>query len=515
MKKKGIPIIDLFAGPGGLGEGFASLEDENGNPRFKIALSVEMDEHAHQTLELRAFYRQFPKGAVPIEYYKHLRGELSRSELFNAHSAAGKSASLEAWKATLGKNPHWEVKDRIKKALGKSDQFVLIGGPPCQAYSLAGRSRNKGNSDYVPDKDHRQYLYLQYLQIIADHAPAVFIMENVKGILSAKVANQHMFERIKEDLANPAVALSREGMPISRSSRRYNIYALNAESLPSIESAEDFVVRCENYSIPQARHRVIIVGVRTDLNPNSAISLAVGKQPISVRQVLESIPPLRSGLSKQEDNPKTWRSVLRMASNAPWYKSVKTSNRSVYDHMEKILDHIGGNELTRGAEFYSTQVGTSFHGKWYLDSKIGGICNHVSRGHMDSDLHRYLFASCFAEIMGKSPALADFPNGLLPAHRNVRKGLKGNMFADRFRVQVWDRPATTVVSHISKDGHYYIHPDPAQCRSITVREAARLQTFPDNYMFCGNRTQQYHQVGNAVPPLLAHQIAKIVSKLFE
>ena len=130
---------------------------------------------------------------------------------------------------------------------------------------------------------------------------------------------------------------------------------------------------------------------------------------------------------------------------------------------------------------------------------------------MTSDLHRYFFASCYAKHHRVSPRLADFPRELLPDHGNVELALSQHgYFQDRFRVQVWNRPSTTVTSHIAKDGHAFIHPDPRQCRSLTVREAARLQTFPDNYLFCGPRTEQYRQIGNAVPPLLARQIADCV-----
>lgn len=136
---------------------------------------------------------------------------------------------------------------------------------------------------------------------------------------------------------------------------------------------------------------------------------------------------------------------------------------------------------------------------------------------MATDLERYLFCSAFAAKHNKPAKLYDFPKSLLPDHDNAKGAAKGEkvIFADRFRVQMPDRCSTTITSHICKDGHYFIHPDCTQCRSLTVREAARLQTFPDDYYFMGNRTAQYQQVGNAVPPLLAQQIAKVVAEYLD
>jgi len=153
---------------------------------------------------------------------------------------------------------------------------------------------------------------------------------------------------------------------------------------------------------------------------------------------------------------------------------------------------------------------------WYHDHRLGGILNHETRSHISADLHRYHYIASYAKKKSTSPKLEHLPKRLLPKHKNVKKAIGSkSLFNDRFRVQLKNNPATTITSHISKDGHYFIHYDPKQCRSLTVREAARLQTFPDNYKFEGTRTSQYHQVGNACPPLLAKQIADVIYHLME
>ena len=192
-----IPIIDLFAGPGGLGEGFSACCDQDGGPRFHVALSIEKEEHAHRTLELRAFFRQFERGRIPSEYYSYLRGEISREDLFKAFPREGKSASSMAWHAELGHQylDSRHVDRRIRAALGGASQWVLIGGPPCQAYSTVGRSRMRGANPEKFEKDPRHFLYREYLRVIAVHRPPVFVMENVAGILSCRLNGDSIFRK--------------------------------------------------------------------------------------------------------------------------------------------------------------------------------------------------------------------------------------------------------------------------------------------------------------------------------
>jgi DNA (cytosine-5)-methyltransferase 1 len=181
---KPIPVIDLFAGPGGLGEGFSSLSAPDGSPRFKLRVSIEKDPHAHRTLSLRALFRQFSKEKAPDCYYDRIRGDISQEALFAHPDAreAGEEALNEARHAELGTKAHEEIDARIAAALGDESDWVLIGGPPCQAYSLAGRSRRTKRVSLRSSRATRSTSSIkEYLRIIRRFKPAVFVMENVKG----------------------------------------------------------------------------------------------------------------------------------------------------------------------------------------------------------------------------------------------------------------------------------------------------------------------------------------------
>ncbi len=506
---KQIPIIDLFAGPGGLGEGFSSVQTKEGKNAFKIKLSIEKDKFAHKTLELRAFYRGFLGKEAPLEYYEYLRGRLNREELFNIYQEESSITSKEAWLAELGVTPNELVDSHIKKALEGATDWVLIGGPPCQAYSLIGRSRIRGENEDKYEKDNRHFLYKEYLRILSVHKPSVFVMENVKGLLSAEVKKSKIFNQILSDLRYPDGALTGNKLKTPLVYKLFSVSHHNSNDLTDPEP-EDFIVRSEEYGIPQARHRVIILGIRSDKH-NSNPRLLENKNQVFIEEVIGDLPKIRSGLSKTIDSSMAWRDEIRSIGAASWLKSIPPSlRREIVAKVKRV-----SSRLTRGSMFATTVTNPNKYRGWYLDSVLGGICNHESRSHIREDLHRYFFAAVFAIENGRSPNLNDFPRELLPLHNNIREALNGSKFNDRFRVQIPGRPSTTLVSHISKDGHYYIHYDPQQCRSLTVREAARLQTFPDNYFFEGPRTEQYQQVGNAVPPLLAKQIAEIVSEVIQ
>jgi DNA (cytosine-5)-methyltransferase 1 len=526
-----IPIIDLFAGPGGLGEGFSSYTNASSSP-FQIALSIEKDPVAHKTLKSRALFRQLKKNGNLEEFYKFIRSDESDlSEYLDGKSFKNEinKAELEARKLELGPDDD-KIQILIRDNLKKEKNFVLIGGPPCQAYSLIGRSKLKSIKGLDFESDERHLLYKHYLDVIAEFKPAVFVMENVKGILSSKLNGEKVFGKILQDLRNPGLAVNGgNGQTL-----RYNIYSFTANEntyMPGFAEIEsqDFIIKSENFGIPQERHRVILLGIRNDLGVDlHQNSILQESTPYSIEDAIKDLPKLRSRLSNSKENResvgnddfKNWKLVL---SKLPGM--LPNSLPEVNDEIENVTSRLNGRkyEYRFGGRFTLQKKEKEARGAgkfvkdnwdWFHDKEIGGVINHESRSHIASDLQRYLWCSVYAEVMGRSPRIHDFPEVLLPNHDNVKYGEKGH-FPDRFKVQLRKKPSKTITSHISKDGHYFIHYDPNQCRSLTVREAARIQTFPDNYFFEGNRTQQYHQIGNAVPPLLARQLADTVFQIMK
>jgi DNA (cytosine-5)-methyltransferase 1 len=502
-------IIDLFAGPGGLGEGFAAYKK---GTIFDIALSAEMETSAHQTLTLRSFFRKIRGDQKALNAYYSFCESADSPHPRDLFPLAWKAASAEAHNLTLGNPEHNQQLDALlKQAKLREDETVLIGGPPCQAYSLVGRARNMGKQDYVAENDHRHFLYKEYLRILHRSRPAVFVMENVKGILSAKVGGNLVFHDIIRDLTDPAKALGK------RDGARYTIHSLVSTAKfvygddPEDLDASEFIIKAEKFGIPQARHRVILLGVREDLGYDGTKFLRES-DPICVGDAFSGMPLLRSKLSTSDTDANWLESVLGNANNLYQDANAKGMG-TLANELKASMIRMNGTLSTGAVRFprRNSSLGqTPFH-KWVNDPRLNVWLNHETRSHMTSDLARYYFSAVFGQTFNRSPkGHLDFSlKGLAPEHANWESG----KFADRFRVQLQNAPSTTVTSHIAKDGHYFIHPDPRQCRSLTVREAARLQTFPDNYFFQGNRTQQYHQVGNAVPSLLANKIAHVVTSI--
>jgi len=519
-----IQVVDLFAGPGGLGEGFSS-HTSDGKESFDIKVSAEMEISARSTLRLRAFYRllkrEFPEA---LEDYYNFCETASVTDPYTKRSHdAWRHANNEAQLLELG-TPEGNARldSLLDSRLDENKPWVLIGGPPCQAYSVMGRARNQAKLNYRAEDDHRHFLYREYLRIIQKKRPSVFVMENVKGILSSRVAGQYMFPQILKDLADPDAALGE-----CSNGPKYRICSLVADDIYESGAALDsinptsYVIQSEKYGIPQARHRVILLGVSEEFMSALGDHQLMPSAGPSIDQVIGNLPPLRSMLTKQADSSDLWTQVVRQhlkELNQACTRLAETEYRRInLAHRLGIVAEsftnngwsTGGLRVLKTSEWNGT-TGTHLD-EWLPDNRLRYWLNHEARAHMSPDLRRYVYAAVFAETYKETPkghAGFNLP-GLEPEHKNWKSG----KFNDRFRVQRAGIPSTTITSHIAKDGHYFIHYDPRQCRSLTVREAARLQTFPDNYFFLGNRTQQFHQVGNAVPPLLARQIADVVARI--
>lgn len=573
MSKK-IRVIDVFAGPGGLGEGFAACKKDS---PFEIVMSVEAEENAHKTLTHRAFYRRLsqPGKSEFLSYIRALgkeerEGQLDalKEKFFKKWCEAcvetlGEPTSLgnsKIWKKlekgqalTAGDKKDTDAQVRISrriedirsKCAEEKTPLIVIGGPPCQSYSNAGRSRVRAIEGYKPDEDQRFFLYREYSRVLAEAKPDAFIMENVEGILSAKLANgTKIIKQVLKTLKQPSLVLSRG----KKTQERYYLYSLSTQpddwdgNEPIYNDPKAFVMSADEYGVPQTRKRVIILGIRA---PSERLDCVVPKNQSSaptVQDVIDTLPAIRSTISNKKKDPKDKRKKRvtkdsQKSWDAEWLEIKKNilaqlNDAEVKDSLKKINAEAMLNP--GNSKFYSSnESGFSEQferkaeskqeydelRKWILgpNSKVR-FSNHKAKAHQYDDRLIYMFVAAFTKVYGKSPKATqtsdsgelEFPKFLAPNHKNWESG----NYSDRFRCLSPDFPGKTITSHLKKDGHAYIHYDPRQNRCITPREAARIQTFPDDYFFEGETGAQYQQVGNAVPPYLAKKIALIVNGLF-
>lgn len=438
--------IDLFAGCGGLSEGFKQAG-------FDVIAQVEMDEYACDTLKTRHLFYELKRGRELNLYHKYLREEISLQDIFDRYPEIQEAISCRVIEATVGEDQTDDVLQKIElsRRFHNAPKFhVLLGGPPCQPYSLIGRARDPFNME----NDERHYLYRYYLEILGHLQPDIFVYENVPGLFTAKAGGKEIFTRILSDFASL--------------DPRYEI-------TPPLEEIYGepyaYILDSVDFQIPQSRKRLILIGYKKSLEE---------KNP-AVRDVFTK-------LQKQALRNKK-RGCLTVDDAIGDLPSLKPEEGS-----DEWYGYYGSD-----ADLKGYQIEMRNHSL--------GVVNHRARPHMKSDLERYKFfiehhkngngAATLNDLSRKRP-------DLLPNHKHLDK------FLDRFKVQWWTRPSSTITAHICKDGHYFIHPDINQCRSFTVREAARCQSFPDNFKFEGWRTRQFMQVGNAVPPLLARAVARVI-----
>lgn len=396
MANKKYTFIDLFAGCGGLSEGFYRLG-------FKALAHVEINHWACETLRKRMLHYG----------YKNYNKEVIEHDITDP-----------------------DIIDRIDKAVAERKVDIIIGGPPCQAYSTAGRVRDaKGMA-----KDPRNYLFESYVKILEHYSPKFFVFENVTGLLSAKVDESPIFPKIIEALGH-----------------NYNI-----TNDPSV-----LVHNTADYGVPQIRKRVIIMGVRKDIdkvsvndlyndvikthwNPDTPIDKRAGRTRfVDVKQAIGDLPSVAPGCDASTDE-------FDYPCNNAFLK--KIGKKGVYP----LYDHIARNHNSLDRERFTVMI----HNHW-----------------------------TFGQLRRKMPQYE---------HEHAR------LFDNSYVVQWWELPSKTILAHIHKDGFQFIHPDEKQARSFTVREAARIQSFPDDFEFAGSRGEKYKQIGNAVPPLFAEALAKAI-----
>lgn len=407
--------IDLFAGAGGLSEGFKRAG-------FEPIAHVEADLAACFTLKTRlAYYYLRENNKIDI-YIQYLSGAINREQLY---SRIPFHILQQVINLPISDKNNPKIFQLIDELKGKNKVDIIVGGPPCQAYSLVGRARDKNGMK----GDHRNYLYIQYGRFLKKYSPKVFVFENVIGLLSAEEGKyfkniQRYFRRL-EYIVKP------------------------------------IIVNAKNYGVLQNRRRVIIIGYQKNIYVPVNEFVRGSSCNYTVHSIFQDLPAINAGGGK-----------------------------------DKFLNYTTGiNEYLRSAK---------------IRNGMGILTQHISRPHTEQDKEIYKITTDKWEKCRERLDYNDLPERL-QSHRNKKS------FLDRFKVVANDLCwSQTVVAHIAKDGHYYIHPDIKQNRSLSVREAARLQSFPDDFYFEGvkehhNRTSAFRQIGNAVPPLMAEEIANKIA----
>lgn len=411
--------IDLFAGAGGLSEGFLRAG-------FHAIAHIDMDPDAVNTLKTRQAYWYLKKRNRLSEYYAYLQGKISREKLYSGLPKSVLSTVLEYKMNEKNLKMIFNMIDTTLKTQPYNDHIhLIVGGPPCQAYSLACRGRRKSEEKQktiIEDDDHRKYLYKLYCKFLQHYQPDMFVFENVPGLLGADNG---------EHWAGIQAMLQASG------------YIIESNEL----NAKDF-------GVPQDRKRIIIIGWRKGTKHNFPVFEETNPY-WNLQDILSDLPAIQPG--EQKNNYQRGRP---------------------HGFVDKNL-RTEGDVLT-----------------W-----------HIARPHIERD--RTIYRRAINDWINKNHTRLNYKD--IPKHLQTHKNITG--FSDRFKVVPPDLPyCHTMLSHIAKDGHYYIYPDIDQARSLTVREAARIQSFPDNYFFEGSRTSAFVQIGNAVPPLMAQKIAEALSK---
>lgn len=427
MSKKKYTFIDLFAGAGGLSEGFIRAG-------FTPLAHVEMDKYACDTLRTRAAFHYLREKKKLDVYEKYLREKKDGENGEKLWKKVPASVTDSVIHETISSSTYEYVFQKIESLKGKESVDLIIGGPPCQAYSIVGRSR----MGKAVEEDPRNELYKFYVKFLERYLPKMFVFENVLGLKTAK-----------------------KGKPLRDLEQLVN--GIGYEMQIQVQNASEF-------GVLQRRQRLIIVGWRTDKRNSKGESYHYPQleKETNVYAVLEDLfsdlPQRRSG----EGN---------------------ITELVYYTKPLKEMKYLKESAIRSDLFDFTTQ--------------------HVARPHNANDREIYCLAIKQWYEKKKQLDYSKIPS-YLQTHNNKKS------FLDRYSVVNPDGCSHTVVAHISKDGHYYIYPDRKAtietARSITVREAARLQSFPDDYFFEGSRGAAFKQIGNAVPVVLAYKIAKELKK---